>query len=64
MTNGKTIIEFSHTAAAAVDASRDALTLAIAWATDDKREELEIIRNDLTDVYKRLTRGAKIDVGS
>ena len=58
MTNGKTTLEFQHGAAAAVDAARDALTLAVAWEHDDgERAKLETIRDDLTDAYKRMTRG-------
>ena len=62
MTNGKTTLEFQHGAAFAVDAARDALTLAIAWVDrdDGEREKLETIRDDLTDAYKRMTRGPTI----
>ena len=61
MTNGKTTLEFAHSPAAAVDVARDTLTLAIAWETDDQiRANLETIREDLTNVHKRMTRGATI----
>lgn len=62
MTNGKTTLEFQHGSVFAVDAARDALTLAIAWEQDGKRKaKLETIQDDLNDLFKQMTRGASID---
>ena len=56
MTSGKTTIEFEHDAHSAVDASLDALTLAITWSADGSshQEDLEGVRRELRAVRKRM----------
>ncbi|MCY4662068.1 MAG: hypothetical protein OXF93_20030 [Acidobacteria bacterium] len=56
MTNGKTTLTFDHSVHDAVRASLDALTLADAWASDDRqtRAELVKIKSELEAVLAQL----------
>ena len=62
MTNGTTTLEFKHSVHNAVDASLDALTLAIAWLPDgsERRAELESVKNDLVAIRKRMSQVATV----
>lgn len=54
MTNGKTTLKFSHGAHHALQASLDALTLAIAWAPEGElKNEMQEKLDDLRDLRRR-----------
>ena len=61
----KTTIQFERDASSAVEASLDALALAITWAPDgaDVQAELESARSNLGILKKRMPKGAKITTG-
>ena len=55
MTNGTTKLEFKHDTASAVEASLDALALAITWADEGSqlRTELVAVQRELRAVRHR-----------
>jgi len=55
MTNGKTTLKFSHNVPDAIQASIDALTLAMAWMPEgsELRSETEDRVGDLKDLHRR-----------
>lgn len=54
MTNGKTTLKFSHRPLHALQASIDALTLAVAWSPEGElRGEMTERLADLQDLYRR-----------
>ncbi|MXW10116.1 MAG: hypothetical protein F4X47_00695 [Gammaproteobacteria bacterium] len=54
MTNGKTTLKFSHNVPDAIQASIDALTLAMAWTPESElRSEMEDRVGDLKDLHRR-----------
>ena len=56
MTNGKTTLEFSHSAPNAVEAAKDALTLAMAWLPEgsENRDTLDTIISDVRALHNRM----------
>lgn len=62
MTNGKTTLKFSHNPHDAVQAARDAISLAAAWLPQDSesRAKLEVISSDLRAVQAHIQQPSKI----